>query len=291
MVMSLSHTRDDVAPERVVVVGATGFVGSAVARTASDAGIAVEAVGSAEVDLLAADAAATLAARLRPGDALVLVSAIAPARSAADVAANLHMAQAVLDALVSSPVDHVVYISSDAVYAEAEALVSEATPPSPTSLHGVMHLARELALRQAVGDRLAVLRPTLLYGVDDPHNGYGPNRFLRQAAAGEEITLFGEGEETRDHVHVDDLAAVVLGVLRRRSTGTLDVATGESHAFGDVARLAVALTGSTSSVTGTPRKNPVTHRHFDVAARLAAFPTLALRSLGDGLAGVVAQRG
>jgi nucleoside-diphosphate-sugar epimerase len=37
----------------------------------------------------------------------------------------------------------------------------------------------------------------------DPHNGYGPNRFRRLAAGGEEIVLFGEGEERRDHVQVE----------------------------------------------------------------------------------------
>jgi nucleoside-diphosphate-sugar epimerase len=40
----------------------------------------------------------------------------------------------------------------------------------------------------------------------DPHNGYGPNRFRRLAAAGQEIVLFGGGEERRDHVLVDDVA-------------------------------------------------------------------------------------
>ena len=44
---------------------------------------------------------------------------------------------------------------------------------------------------------LALIRPTLVHGLDDPHNGYGPNRFRRLAATGREIVLFGEGEERR----------------------------------------------------------------------------------------------
>src|SRR5256885_1405531 len=78
----------------------------------------------------------------------------------------------------------------------------------------------------AVKAPLAILRPTLLYGAEDPHNGYGPNRFRRLANAGADITLFGEGEERRDHVLIDDLAEIVLRVLKRRSTGTLNIATG-----------------------------------------------------------------
>jgi UDP-glucose 4-epimerase len=41
------------------------------------------------------------------------------------------------------------------------------------------------------------VRSTLIYGEGDPHNGHGPNRFRRLAAAGQEIVLFGEGEERR----------------------------------------------------------------------------------------------
>ena len=39
------------------------------------------------------------------------------------------------------------------------------------------------------------MRSTLIYGEGDPHNGYGPNRFHRLAAAGQEIVLFGEVPE------------------------------------------------------------------------------------------------
>src|SRR5258708_20458707 len=71
-------------------------------------------------------------------------------------------------------------------------------------MHGIMHLARELMLNATVKAPLAVVRSTLIYGEGDPHNGYGPNRFRRLAAAGQEIVLFGEGEERRDHVLIDD---------------------------------------------------------------------------------------
>jgi len=54
---------------------------------------------------------------------------------------------------------------------------------------------------------LAILRPTLVYGAGDPHNGYGPNRFRRLASANQPIVLFGEGEERRPAVlaGVDEL--------------------------------------------------------------------------------------
>lgn len=270
------------APDRVVVLGAGGFVGGAIVRRLGAEGIAHLALTRKELDLLAEDAAARLIATVRPSDAVVFVSAQAPARTPELLVRNLRMAEPVCAALGRTPVAHLVYVSSDAVYADAPALVGESTCCQPSSLHGMMHAARELMLR-TLPTPLAILRPSLLYGAADPHNGYGPNRFRRLAARGEAITLFGEGEERRDHVFVDDVAAIVHLVLAHRSSGVLNVATGVSTSFRTIAEMVVAVSGTASEIRGTPRQNPITHRHFDVTACLQAFPAFHYTSLADGL--------
>src|SRR3546814_11446336 len=64
-----------------------------------------------------------------------------------------------------------------------------------------------------------LLRPTLIYGAEDTHNSYGPNRLRRMARKDARITLFGAGEETRDHISVDDVYRLILLTLRHRSEG------------------------------------------------------------------------
>ena len=131
--------------------------------------------------------------------------------------------------------------------------LTEESCAEPGSLHGAMHLARELMLKSVVTAPLAILRPSLLYGAADPHNGYGPNRFRRLAAAGQEIMLFGEGEERRDHVHIDDVAELIWRVLARRSRGTLNVATGEVMSFRQIAERIAAMAMPAVAVRGSPR--------------------------------------
>ncbi len=273
------------SPSRVVVIGA-GFVGATIcARLAADR-IALLALTRKDIDLLKPDAAKTLQDLLRPDDSVVFVSALAPTRTNAMLIDNLRMAEAVCTALALQPVQHLVYISSDAVYADDANPVTERSYQHPSSLHGVMHLAREIMMRSTLKLPIATLRPTPIYGAKDPHNGYGPNRFRRLAAKGEAITLFGEGEEMRDHVLVEDVAAVAVLALRHRSKGALNVATGQSTSFRDVAAVAVALAGSKSEIRGTPRQNPVTHRHFDITESLKAFPEFHYVPLAEGLARV-----
>ncbi len=279
-------------PRRVVVVGAGGFVGGAVAARARAGGMNVLGLGRADADLLTPDAADRLARLLRPGDAVVAAAARAPCRDVGMLVDNLKMVQAMAAALSRVTVAHVVNISSDAVYADGPVPLDEASPAAPETLHGAMHLAREIAFRTSLSAPLAILRPSLLYGAADPHNGYGPNRFRRLAAAGEDIMLFGEGEERRDHVLVDDLAELVFRVLTQCSTGTLNIATGEVHSFRDIAERVIELAPRKVAIRTSPRQGPMPHngyRPFDIAGCRAAFPDFAYTALANGLARV--QRG
>src|SRR5262249_41139887 len=157
-----------------VVLGRNGFVGAAVVCHLSTCGMSVLALGRAELDLSAADAGPRLAALLKPDDALVIAAAKAPAKTGLDLIDNLRMMSAVCDALRTMPVTHVVYISSDAVYADSDKPLTEWCCAQPESLHGAMHLTREIMLRDSYNGLCCMLRPTLIYGAKDPHNGYGP---------------------------------------------------------------------------------------------------------------------
>jgi UDP-glucose 4-epimerase len=279
------------APSRVVVIGAGGFVGSAICTRLAADKVPVLTLTRNELDLLKPEAAATLQRLLRADDSVVFVSALAPTRNNAMLIDNLRMAEAVCAALAAQPVGHLVYVSSDAVYSDDANPVTERSCQQPSSLHGVMHLAREIMLRTALKLPLAILRPTLIYGAKDPHNGYGPNRFRRLAAKDEAITLFGEGEEKRDHILVDDVAALASAVLHHRSKGVLNIATGRSASFREVAEMVVALSPRPVEVRGTPRQNPVTHRHFDITDCLKVFPEFHYVPLRDGLARAAKEGG
>ena len=273
-------------PSRVVVIGAAGFVGGAVAARLERDGVPVLRISRKDVDLLAPNASSSLKDLFRKTDAVVAASARAPVKNADMLVENMVMARAMARALSEASVAHVVNISSDAVYADSAAPLTESSCASPGSLHGAMHLAREVMFQSEIKAPLASLRPSLLYGASDPHNGYGPNRFRRLAAKGEDIVLFGEGEERRDHVFIDDVAELVTRVLYRRSAGLLNIATGEVHSFRFLAEKINKMEGGKSQIKTSPRSGPMPHdgyRPFDPAGCREAFPDFRFTSLEDGL--------
>jgi UDP-glucose 4-epimerase len=276
-----------VPPARVVVIGAGGFVGSTIVKHLAAAKIPTLALTRKEVDLLAADADEKLKAQLKPDDAVVFVSAVAPAKNVAQLMTNLRMAEAVCRALAAVPPTHLVYISSDAVYTDDANPVNERSAVAPSTTHGMMHAARELMLRTDYRGPLAFLRPTLIYGAGDPHSGYGPNRFRKQAAKGEPIAVFGEGEEKRDHVAVDDVARLAVLILLHRSAGALNAVTGVATTFHDIAQIVAAQFSPPAKVISAPRPGPrahLLHRFFDTTDMHKAFPDFHCEPLAQGLA-------
>jgi nucleoside-diphosphate-sugar epimerase len=290
--MLIHHLTQEQFPKRVVVLGGGGFIGGAIARRLTDSNIPCLSLGRPEFDLLKPEATEQLVKTLDTQDTLVFVSAKAPCKDMTMLSENNQMALAVVSALKKKPVAHVVYISSDAVYKDSSAPLTEDSCAEPSSLHGVMHLTREVALRQEFAGPLAFVRATLVYGLDDPHNGYGPNRFRRLAAAGQEIVLFGEGEEQRDHVYVEDIAELVRNIILRRSAGIANAVSGQVASFRALAQFAVKDFASKSVIKNTPRNGPMPHnglRPFDNSAVLKAFPGFRFKGWQEGLSAVHAQ--
>jgi len=197
--------------------------------------------------------------------------------------ANVRMGATVCSALERTAPGHVIYFSSDAVYPLRGGLVDEQSCAEPTDLYAGMHIARELMMRQTLKVPLAILRPSLVFGASDTHNSYGPNRFRRMAKEGR-ITLFGEGEETRDHIFIDDVVTLTELTILHGSTGTLNLATGHSISFREAAERVVELFPTKVEIVGTPRQNPITHRSYDVTAIYRAFPKFRFTPFDQGLA-------
>jgi len=285
--MALEHTNPEPGlPQRVVLIGAGGFVGQVLTAQLEAADTTVVALSSKDVDLAADGADVALSSFLKEGDAVVVLAAITPdkGRGVEPFIKNINIASNIAKALSASNPSHVIYLSSDAVYSMDEALVNEDTPAEATDLYGAMHLSRELIFKSEVKAPVAVLRPTLIFGAADTHNSYGPNRLRRMARDKGAITLFGGGEETRDHIFVNDVAALIGEVLAHRSQGLLNIATGQSLSYLDLAEMVAGQFSENVEVKLTDRQNPITYRKFDVVELHKAFPKFAFTPVEKGLA-------
>ena len=260
---------------RIVVLGPRGIIGSAVVQRLTQAGEHFVALSSEDLDLLSRNAVDDLASTLNPNDSLLMISGLTDQKGEPTTTLfnNLSMARTVCEAVARSPCALLAYISSDAVYRYSSEIVTENTAAAPDRLYGTMHLMREQMLETCLGDiPLSILRCSAAITPTDTHNAYGPHRFARQAIGGDPIRIFGDGCETRDYISIDDIAELTYRVLRDQRTGILNLATGKSRSFSEVADTIAEFLDYNVETEILERTVPVTHRQFDVTRVTEWFP-------------------
>lgn len=210
---------------------------------------------------------------------------------------NLSAFVALLDAARAAGGVPVVYASSAAVYGSNDALpLVETAETRPLSAYGADKLGCELQARVAGvvhGIATLGLRFFNVYGArQDPSSPYSGviSIFAGRLLRGEELTIFGDGLQSRDFVHVSTVVAALQAGMRRADTSApvFNVCTGRSTTVLQLARTLAEACGEVPVIRHAPgRAGEVRH---SVGAPDAARTALGLGEppqLLDGLRDVV----
>jgi UDP-glucose 4-epimerase len=123
-----------------------------------------------------------------------------------------------LEASLQHRVDRFIFASSaGAILGEVEPPVHEEMPPHPISPYGASKLAGEgycSVFWGCYGLKTLSLRFSNVYGPYSYHKGSVIAKFFRRILKGQELTIFGNGEQTRDFIYVADLCGAILAAVR-----------------------------------------------------------------------------
>jgi UDP-glucose 4-epimerase len=195
---------------------------------------------------------------------------------------------------VEAGCEKVVLASSCAVYGDATELpIAETTPPRPLSPYASSKLASEEVCADAAdaGQLAAVcLRFFNVYGPrQDPGSAYSGviSRFLSAAAAGEPVTIHGDGRQSRDFVYVGDVVAAILAAVERPLTGAsvLNVGTGRQTDLLEILAVVEERAGKTLERRTEPaREGDIRHSRADAGRARWVLGWEAATPLATGLA-------
>lgn len=275
-------------PGDVVVLGHNGFVGRALCTHLDALEARAHGFSSSTLDLRQPSALKALDPILNKDTTLILASALTPDRGATldTLSQNFVMMANLGQYLEQHPYRKCVYLSSDAVYPMIEEPVTEASGVEPSGLYPLAKYTGERIIAHAAersGAACLLLRLTAVFGPGDTHNSYGPNRFVKTAVADRSVRIFGQGEELRDHLYIDDAGEIIARLSASDAVGIVNVATGESLSFGAVVDRLQDLAPFGFDVVNAPRQGPVTHRQFDTRVLNSALPDLRFTPFVEGL--------
>jgi UDP-glucose 4-epimerase len=166
---------------------------------------------------------------------------------AADAAVNIIGTLHLLECCRKFQIKKVVYASSCAVYGETEdCSIDEDFQPAPLSFYGISKLTPEWYFKrygQFYGIPFTILRYANVYGPRQTVKGEGGviSIFMKKAIAGEQIVIYGDGEQTRDFVYVKDVAAANLLALKKGTKEIINIGRNQKTTINQLYALISAM--------------------------------------------------
>jgi len=179
----------------------------------------------------------------------------------------------ILESARKHRVGKIVYSSSAAIFGELLTTpIAEDHPQNPDSPYGVSKLAAEhyvLSFAKLYGVSAVSLRYFNVFGVHQRYDAYGNviPIFAKRALSGTPITIFGDGEQTRDFINVRDVAlANYRAATFLDGVHVFNCGTGQSITINHLAALIQECAGSNvDTVYEAPRLGDVRHCRADIS--------------------------
>lgn len=201
-----------------------------------------------------------------------------------------------LQAAAANNVEKIIFASSTAVYGDAQKLpITEDAPLKPLSPYAASKVAGEAycsAYANCYNLNTVSLRFFNVYGKGNENNPYSGviTKFIQKALKNEAVTIEGNGEQTRDFIHVSDTTEAICLALEHKTakTGIFNVCTGVPTSINQLAKALQKATGrNLQSVHGAERKGVIRQSYGDPAKAADILGFKCSIDLQTGLEGLL----
>lgn len=201
----------------------------------------------------------------------------------------------ILEVAADADIDSVVLASSAAVYgSDAPVPVDEQSTPAPESPYAASKLYCEQLgqqLAESAGMDVVSLRFFNVYGPrQDPNGDYAAviPAFIDRMADGQPPVIFGDGEQTRDFVYVEDVVKANIAAVETNKTGVFNVGYGERVSVNDlVAALNDSFETEYDPIYEEPRPGDIRHSGADISRAREELEFEPDAEFADGLEATV----
>ena len=160
---------------------------------------------------------------------------------------------------------HLVYISTAAVYGKPrQKFVTEDHPVEPLSPYGLSKLLGEYEVDFFIkihNLRATILRLFNVYGSGQTGTYAGViTKFVERVCQNQPPLIYGDGKQTRDFIHVEDVCEAIRFAITKKINGTFNVASGKETTVQELAKMMMKLKDlEAEPIYASPKQGDITH--------------------------------
>ena len=245
---------------KVLLTGATGFVGRKVLKRILDFCDAKEVIVLSAQDSISIDGIKTIPSRNYEFDedylcemgcdaeVIIHLGAFIPkdrkdADSIIETTENIRCTEKLLCALKkNAKVKRIVFSSTVDVYSETEATLSENALTYPSTMYGWSKLYCEkmiMSFASQMGIQAEILRLGHVFGEGEEKFKKVMPIMIQSVLQGKDITIYGDGQALRTFIYIDDVAEAIVNSAQREESETINVVGNEAITINELAELIV----------------------------------------------------
>ena len=277
---------------KLIILGHTGFLGKALMTFFNKDPFFKSVIGfsSRDIDLTDSSQLSLLQKECEKDSTVIMSAAIKSdhGNSLETFQDNIRMAENIAKLSETCELKKLLLISSNAVYGVHmdHKIISENTILYPDTYYSLSKFITEKLLQltfKGKEERLAILRPSTIYGPDENITPHTPSGFLKTYMSGGSITLWGDGSELREFVFLDDIVKIISKVIEIEFSGVMNIGGGRPRSYKDALDIISNLLDKKIEINSKTRTVKAVDKIYDLSLIKDLLPDFNFTSLEEGL--------
>ena len=182
----------------------------------------------------------------------------------------------------------IIFFSSLEVFSNSnpKKTINENTPYNTLTYYGLSKIQNEIILKKFCNEKnfkCIILRPPLVYGINDKTKGYGPTDFFFKSKSNKFIEIWGNGKELREFIYIDDIPIIILKLLKIKISLEINIISSKSYNYNNIVNCLETITQKKIMYKRKKRTGAITNHKYSNEYLVKNIGKFKFTKLIDGL--------
>tara|TARA_B100000315_G_scaffold245214_1_gene270836 strand:- start:84 stop:959 length:876 start_codon:yes stop_codon:yes gene_type:complete len=287
--------------KKIIILGHTGFIGNSIFLTLQkkyfkNKTIQIKGLSSKQANLLNKSSIKKLKKEITTNSIIIICSAIKSnyGNNLELFNKNLSMIKNIAYSINEKKIKKIIYLSSNAVYGVHRncKLANEKTQINTDTFYSLSKYISEQTLKLVLGrkneKKLIIIRPTIAYGPNERLIAGSPSGFIKLIKKKKNFFIWGNGNEIRDFLYIEDLTSIIIKLISKNFYGILNV-SGFSSSYLYIIKKISKILKIEPKITYRKRTTPKVNKTYSNKLVKKIFPKIKLTSIESGINKILKQ--